>query len=271
MAQSLKGGQRVDIESHITLIRDARGEPASMLAINRDVTERNRAARQLEEQAFLLAHVSDAVVRYAIDSTITYWSVSAERLYGFSAEEALGSKSLELLQSEYRDPSLSRERVFAELEQHGELDIELRQRTKDGRLIEVESRTTLLRNEQGEPVGVLGISRDVTARKRAEEALRGSEERLRRALEIETVGVIFFRPDGSITATNDAFLRMSGYSRDEFAQGLVRWDNLTPAEWMPRTMRAIDELLALGALHPTRRSTSARMARAGGRSAPRRS
>jgi len=87
-------------------------------------------------------------------------------------------------------------------------------------------------------------------RTRAEEALRESEERLRRAIEIETVGVIFFKTNGSITETNDAFLQMSGYSRDDLEQGLVGWDTMTPPEWMPRSLQAIEELISTGYTTP---------------------
>jgi PAS domain S-box-containing protein len=91
---------------------------------------------------------------------------------------------------------------------------------------------------------------DITERKRAEEALRESEDRLRRAMEIETVGVIFFRTDGSITDANDAFLRMSGYNREDLAEGLVRWDEMTPPEWMPHSLKAIEEFKSTGRIPP---------------------
>src|SRR5829696_6996770 len=80
--------------------------------------------------------------------------------------------------------------------------------------------------------------------------LRESEERLRRAIEIETVGVIFFKTDGSITNANDAFLRMSGYSREDLAEGLVRWDEMTPPEWMPHSLKAIKEFESTGRTIP---------------------
>jgi len=91
---------------------------------------------------------------------------------------------------------------------------------------------------------------DITARKRAEEALRQNEDRIRRALEIETVGVIFFDPAGPITQVNDAFLRMSGFTREDVAAGELRWDRLTPPEWMPASLRAVEELRTAGSSTP---------------------
>lgn len=76
--------------------------------------------------------------------------------------------------------------------------------------------------------------------------LRRSEERLRRVTEIETVGVLFFDTEGHITDANPAFLRMSGFSREDIAEGRVRWDELTPPEWMPATLRVLEEMKATG-------------------------
>jgi diguanylate cyclase (GGDEF)-like protein/PAS domain S-box-containing protein len=84
----------------------------------------------------------------------------------------------------------------------------------------------------------------------AEEALRESENRFRRALQIDTVGVVFFDHDGRITEANDAFLRMSGFTREDAATGRLRCDQLTPPEWMPESLHAIEELKAKGRTTP---------------------
>ena len=76
------------------------------------------------------------------------------------------------------------------------------------------------------------------------------EERMTRAMQIDTVGILFFRPDGRITDCNDAFLRMSGVARADVVAGRVRWDLLTPAEWMPASLRAIEEFTQLGRTTP---------------------
>lgn len=104
----------------------------------------------------------------------------------------------------------------------------------------------------GDPASrnVAVIFTDISERKRADDALRESEARLRRAIEIETVGVVFFRADSAITYANDAFLRMSGYSAEDIATGEVRWDTMTPPEWMPRTREALDEFVSVGRMSP---------------------
>ena len=129
-------------------------------------------------------------------------------------------------------------------------DLEFRIALKDGRQRWLYSRGAVSRDASGKALRMYGASIDVTERKQADEKLRESEERLRRAIEIETVGVIFFKTDGSITNANDAFLRMSGYSREDLAEGLVRWDEMTPPEWVPHSLKAIEEFESTGRTIP---------------------
>jgi two-component system CheB/CheR fusion protein len=98
--------------------------------------------------------------------------------------------------------------------------------------------------------GVVLTFTDITARKQAGEIKHQYEQRLRRAVEIETVGITFIKTDGQITDANDAFLRMSGYSRQDLEEGRVRWDTMTPLEWMKDSLKAIAELEETGRTNP---------------------
>ena len=111
-----------------------------------------------------------------------------------------------------------------------------------------------LLDENGACQYILGHGIDVTAhvqkRKRAEDALRESEERFRRALEIDTVGIIFLNTEGQITEANDAFLTMSGFSRGDEKAGRLRCGEMTPPEWTSVSLRAIEEFKATGRTTP---------------------
>jgi PAS domain S-box-containing protein len=84
----------------------------------------------------------------------------------------------------------------------------------------------------------------------ANAALREVEQRFRLASDIESVGLITFTVDGEITWANNGFLKMSGYSREDLDAGRVRWDVMTPEEWMPQSNNALRELIEHGNTTP---------------------
>jgi PAS domain S-box-containing protein len=109
-----------------------------------------------------------------------------------------------------------------------------------------DSDTTFLRTYANLITAAVNRLRTAEALRDREARLRTSEERFRRIAEIETVGVIFFDTEGRITDGNAAFLRMAGFTRADLEAGLLRWDELTPPEWMPQTLRGIEELKTTG-------------------------
>jgi two-component system CheB/CheR fusion protein len=98
--------------------------------------------------------------------------------------------------------------------------------------------------------GVVVTFVDITSRKQAEEALRASEQRLQRAIQVETVGIIFFKPDGAITTANNAFLRMSGYNQEDLASGSVHWDVETLPPFVPDVPRTVGGAITPGHTAP---------------------
>ncbi|MBK4736615.1 sensor histidine kinase [Noviherbaspirillum pedocola] len=91
---------------------------------------------------------------------------------------------------------------------------------------------------------------DLIERTKAEDALRSSEARCRRALQPQNIGVIFFDTEGRITEANDAFLSMSGYSREELTAHGMHWNQMTPPEWKETTEHAMQELWTRGSSMP---------------------
>jgi PAS domain S-box-containing protein len=112
------------------------------------------------------------------------------------------------------------------------------------------SRAESVKDADGRIVRWIGTNTDISEHLESKRALAASEDRLRRALAIETVGVIFFTVDGDITGANDAFLRMSGYTRDDLEAGRLRWDELTAREFIAQSQRAVEELKATGRTTP---------------------
>jgi PAS domain S-box-containing protein len=83
---------------------------------------------------------------------------------------------------------------------------------------------------------------DMSDRKRAEEALRESEAKIRRLVDSNIIGIFITGLKGRVLEANDAFLRLVGHDRDDLVSGRIRWTDLTPPEWRERDRRALAEL-----------------------------
>ena len=134
-----------------------------------------RQTAVLREQSRLLDLANDAIFIRSFEGTIFYWNEGAERLYGWTKEEALENRLGMLLQTEFPIPFEEiREVLVRERSWEGEL-IHSR---RDGSRVTVNSRWTLWRSAEGNPLGWLQINTDITGRKRAEESLRALTARL---------------------------------------------------------------------------------------------
>jgi PAS domain S-box-containing protein len=139
----------------------------------RDITERERAGETLRYHAALLDGLNDAVIATDNQWTITAWNPAAEALFGWKAEEVLGRPTAETLTRIERDgrPFL-REESRRALADTGRFRAELTYYRRNGTPVEVESSAVAIHDDQGRPIGYVTVLRDITERKRAEEALQ---------------------------------------------------------------------------------------------------
>ena len=149
-------------------LRDRQGQLVGAVAITRDITARKRTeqalrqqAEQLQLQVELIELANDAILVRDADDRIVSWNRGAEQLYGWSAQEALGWMTHELLQTDFTG---SQAAAYAHLEREGQWEGELWQSRRDGRRILVESRQALVRDADGQPSAILEINRDITLR-----------------------------------------------------------------------------------------------------------
>jgi PAS domain S-box-containing protein len=159
------------------------------LVESRDELQREVAIRT--QQANLLNLTHDTIFVRDMNDVITYWNRGAQELYGWTAEEAIGKRSHDLLKTIFPAPADERindrlEPIRAELLRMGRWDGELRHTKVDGSEVVVSSRWSLQRDERGDPIAVLETNNDVTERKRREDEIRGLNQQLaRRSTELE--------------------------------------------------------------------------------------
>jgi PAS domain S-box-containing protein len=156
------------------------GEPAHIGGVVMDITARRRAEEDLRDQAQLLDLAHDAILTLDRQGRIRFWSRGAERMYGYARQEALGNIAHELLKTNFPDSLEAIERTAAE---HGHWEGEFTQTRKDGSQLVVASRWVLWVGANGETLGFLEISSDITERRRI-------EQQLLRAQKLESLGVL---------------------------------------------------------------------------------
>ncbi len=122
-------------------------------------------------------HFFDAVIALDLDFTVVSWNKGAEQVYGWKESEAVGKPLTELVQTIYLDAP--REVVLETFRHQGQWKGEVRQSTKYGQWVCIESFVSMLWDQAGNPIGILGSNRDITHRRQIEQALQDSEKRLR--------------------------------------------------------------------------------------------
>jgi PAS domain S-box-containing protein len=143
---------------------DTTGRIAKLRGTGQDITGRKQAEHKIQEQANLLGLASDAIFVRDLDEKIRYWNKSAERLFGWTATEAIGSDFVSMT---YEDPAAF-EVAKRTLLEKGEWSGEVRKPTKAGLELIVESRWTLLLDDSGHPRSILVIDTDITDKKQME-------------------------------------------------------------------------------------------------------
>ena len=185
-----------------------------------DVSKRKISEKMLRESQkrfqVLVEMTSDFIWETNTDGVYTYCSPQAEELWGYTPEELIGSSAFRYIKPEYRENYINMFKALLEnsspvkrMEATGFLD-------KTGKIITLEVSTVPFFDNGGKLVGYRGISRDITEKKRIENALRESEEKYRTLVE-NASEVVVVAQDGMIKFINKKGFEMTGYSPGEIA------------------------------------------------------
>ncbi|HRJ71865.1 MAG TPA: PAS domain S-box protein [Terrimicrobiaceae bacterium] len=217
-----KDGSMVWVELHVSPLLDAENRPAGCIAVARDITERRQRIEALLLRDRALAEVSQGVLICDEDRLITYANSGFCRITGYDAADILGKKC-SVLQGPDSDPQTIR-RIRDALSRRVVFEGEILNYRKDGTPFWNEISIAPIPGENGGPVRFIGVQRDVTERKNAQETLRQSEERLRRerallrALVDSIPDLIFFKDLASVfLGCNKAFEDRMGVPQDAIA------------------------------------------------------
>jgi PAS domain S-box-containing protein len=240
--------ERADGTRVAVLITDAilKNQDEEILSLALDITERKKAEEKLRqsEERYRLISENTADVIWVLDplaGRFKYVSPSVEKLRGYTPAEvmsrpvsdAVTPESLQLIR---RLIAQQLPAFMARGSGSASFTTEVSHPHKDGSIVHTENTVTCLFNQQGE-VEIIGVSRDITGRRRAEQALRDNEERLRLSLQAANQGLYDLNVQTGATIVNREYAEMLGYEYETFVE--------TNAFWIER-------------LHPDDRETTAK-------------
>ncbi len=227
-----KDGSTIWVASKVSFLYDSGGRPMEMMGVVHDITERKKAkeALQSSEQRFraLIENSSDAIIVANPDGTTRYVSPSLGRMLG---EGRVGAGILEAVHPE--DVQLVADNFASLLQNPGANSLtEVRIQHKDGSWHTIESTATNLIHDPAVEGIVINL-RDVTERKKAEEALKESEERLRILFEFAPDGYYLSDLEGKFVDGNRAAEELTGYKREELIGKNFLELGLLPLDQLP--------------------------------------
>ncbi len=238
-------GSEIPIDDSGAPIRDLKGSTVGVVLVFRDITTR----RKSEEDALRLASIvetsGDAIVSQTFDGVVTSWNKAAENMFGYTAEEMVGGQfSLVAPEDSPGDHVGVLERI-----RNGEPVVyyEASRQRKDGSRIEIAGAASPVLDRAGAIVGVSRVCRDITSRRRAEEALRRSLRHNTEILESIRDGFVAIDKDWNFTYVNAEAEKLLGKSAAELT-GKNFWEQYPAAVGTPteeRLRRCIREQAAV--------------------------
>ena len=214
-----KDGRLVDVLYNASVYKDSAGSVLGVFAAARDVTEQNAVAAEFTETKNLLDNILQSSIKYSIigkdlDFKILSWNEGARRNYGYTAEQILGESS-EILHTPEDIASGAVAQLLKTAYDSGLAEGEFERLRRDGSRFAASVVVTRRSDAQGNPIGYLLMSSDISERRKAEEQARATSQYARSLIEASVDPLVTISAEGKITDVNEATTNVTGVPRNE--------------------------------------------------------
>lgn len=207
-----KDGILVDAEVNGTPLLAENGEVAGCCGITRDVTSRNRLLADQRHLAQLVESASDAIMSKDLNHIVTSWNKGAERVFGYTAAEAVGQHVSFMAPADRSKESIA---LSAKMLAGGSVENHRTvRRHKDGHAVEILITYSPIRDIEGVIIGISGIAKDISAEVRLERSLAAQTALLEAQRELSPDGILVVNADREIISCNRQFLKIWGIPLD---------------------------------------------------------
>lgn len=236
-----RGGHPFPVEVSVRSISE--GEGQFRQSVIRDITERNaldeKLRRMLDAHSAVIESSASAIVTVTPDFRVATWNKAAERIFGWTAEEALGVPALFVPPHRMENAGELHRNVMRGAVISGTPGLG---QCKDGRVITLSISAAPLHNPEGQSTGVVLNFLDTTDRTKAEEALRRNESLYRATFDQAAVGMYYASLDGRFLRVNPQYCRITGYSQEELLQ--LSFRDVTHPDDLQADLERLDRLVS---------------------------
>ena len=236
-----KGDKKVLLTSKVPL-KDEYGNIKGIVGIGHDITERKRVEESLQKLNLAISNSQEIIFMTDNDGIFTFVNPTFTKIYGFTEEEVVGKTTPRILNSGFFTKEDFKSFWDKIPSKQSVPKTEYRNKCKDGKLIDIEGSVDPIINANGDLIGFLGIHRDITKRKLAEETIRESEEKFKNAFQYSAIGIALISPAGKWLKVNLKVCEMVGYSEEELLS--LTFQDITHPDDLTTDLDFVKQLLA---------------------------